>query len=206
MKYKLILATLFIVSTLIAQTLDTTSSGVYQIHSNGMRVKADNPLARVDFEGFEKVTAAAKEHRKTHLVDLDRFVKMSQEPGTMILDARSDSMFNLMHIKGAVHLNFSDFTQENLARVIPSFVTKVLIYCNNNFDGIPIAFPDKSVKISSVKTLGDNQFDGLTLALNIPTFINLYGYGYRNVYELKDLIDSSSQHEVEFEGTLVPEN
>ena len=26
------------------------------------------------------------------------------------------------------------------------------------------------------------------LALNIPTFINLYGYGYENIFELKDRI------------------
>lgn len=26
------------------------------------------------------------------------------------------------------------------------------------------------------------------LALNIPTFINLYGYGYKNIYELGDMI------------------
>jgi hypothetical protein len=27
------------------------------------------------------------------------------------------------------------------------------------------------------------------LALNIQTFINLYGYGYRNVYELGDVVN-----------------
>ncbi|TPW03683.1 MAG: hypothetical protein FD124_2905 [Alphaproteobacteria bacterium] len=27
------------------------------------------------------------------------------------------------------------------------------------------------------------------LALNIPTFINLYGYGYPNIYELADIVD-----------------
>jgi hypothetical protein len=26
------------------------------------------------------------------------------------------------------------------------------------------------------------------MALNIPTFINLHGYGYRNVWELADVI------------------
>ena len=29
----------------------------------------------------------------------------------------------------------------------------------------------------------------IALALNIQTFINLVGYGYRNVYELKDVVD-----------------
>lgn len=198
MKYTLTLTALLFANITFAQILDTTSSGVYQVRPNGMRVKVGNPLARVDFDDFEKVMALAKEHRKTHLVDLDQFVAMSKETGVMILDARSDSMFNLMHIKGAVHLNFSDFTQENLARAIPSFDTKVLIYCNNNFEGIPIPFPDKAVKAPTT-----NNLKGLTLALNIPTFINLYGYGYRNVYELKDLIDSNTRYDVEFEGALV---
>ena len=40
------------------------------------------------------------------------------------------------------------------------------------------------------------------LALNIPTYINLYGYGYRNVYELNELV-SVRDRRVEFEGTTV---
>jgi len=32
-------------------------------------------------------------------------------------------MFNSSHIKGAIHLNFSDFTQENLDHLIPSVGT-----------------------------------------------------------------------------------
>lgn len=198
MKYALTFTALLFANIVFTQILDTTSSGVFKVLAEGIYIKVGNPLAKVDFDGFEKVMALAKEHRKTHLVDLDEFVAMSKEAGVMILDARSDSMFNLMHIKGAAHLNFSDFTQENLARVIPSFDTKVLIYCNNNFEDIPIPFPDKAVKAPAT-----NNLKGLTLALNIPTFINLYGYGYRNVYELKDLIDASSRYDVEFEGTLV---
>jgi hypothetical protein len=41
------------------------------------------------------------------------------------------------------------------------------------------------------------------LALNIPTFINLYGYGYRNVYELSELV-SVHDPRLEFEGTRLP--
>ena len=43
------------------------------------------------------------------------------------------------------------------------------------------------------------------LALNIPTFINLYGYGYRNVYELKDRLNEDDSR-LNFEGTLVVDN
>ena len=70
--------------------------------------------------------------------------------------------------KGAVHLNFSDFAEEKLEKVIPSKETRILIYCNNNIDSPLEALADKS----------------LPLALNIPTYINLFGYGYQNVYEL----------------------
>jgi len=42
----------------------------------------------------------------------------------------------------------------------------------------------------------------ITLALNIPTYINLYGYGYRNIYELSELVNNNSQ-KLEFEGTAI---
>jgi len=29
----------------------------------------------------------------------------------------------------------------------------------------------------------------ISLALNVPTYINLYGYGYQNIYELDELVD-----------------
>ena len=34
---------------------------------------------------------------------------------------------------------------------------------------------------------GFRRARGDPLALNVPTFINLYGYGYRNVFELKGM-------------------
>ena len=40
------------------------------------------------------------------------------------------------------------------------------------------------------------------MALNVPTYINLYGYGYQNVYELNELVNVSDQR-VEFEGTVI---
>ena len=40
------------------------------------------------------------------------------------------------------------------------------------------------------------------MALNVPTYINLYGYGYRNVYELDELVNVNDAR-VLFEGSLV---
>ena len=33
----------------------------------------------------------------------------------------------------------------------------------------------------------------ISLALNIPTFINLYGYGYENIYELGVLTETTNE-------------
>lgn len=156
----------------------------------------DYTPAKVDFDAYEKLVAEVKEHRKSHLVSLDEFVKMSKDPKVIIIDTRSDAMYKAKHVKGAVHLNFSDFTQQNLARLIKSKDTKILIYCNNNFDKDEANFPTK------VYVPSNKEEKNLTLALNIPTYINLYGYGYKNVYELDELVSTYDQR-IKFEGTSV---
>jgi hypothetical protein len=47
-------------------------------------------------------------------------------------------------------------------------------------------FPTKKA-IKPAKEMSSDEI--LSLALNIPTLINLYAYGYRNVYELAEVID-----------------
>ena len=42
----------------------------------------------------------------------------------------------------------------------------------------------------------------LMLALNVPTYITLYGYGYRNVYELDELVQVTDPR-IAFEGSIV---
>jgi hypothetical protein len=158
----------------------------------------DYTPAKVDFDAYEKLVSEVKEHRKSHLVSLNDFIKMSKDPKVIIIDTRSDAMYKSKHMKGAVHLNFSDFTQSNLARIIKSKDTKVLIYCNNNFDNDEVNFPTKSY----VPSAASKNEKALTLALNIPTYINLYGYGYKNVYELDELVSPTDQR-VKFEGTSV---
>lgn len=152
--------------------------------------------AKVDFDAYEKLVSEVKAHRKSRLIDFNEFQKSSKEENVVILDTRTAYMYNQKHIKGAIHLNFSDFTQDNLTSIIPSFDTKILIYCNNNFDGDPIYFATK--KAPPVK----NKTKELTLALNIPTYINLYGYGYRNVYELSELV-SIVDKRLEMEGRAI---
>ncbi|WP_300596740.1 rhodanese-like domain-containing protein [Niabella sp.] len=154
--------------------------------------------AKVDYDAFAQLVKEVKEHRQKRLVSLDAFLKLSEANGVVILDTRSDDMYQRKHIKGALHLNFADFTQANLAKIIPAFDTKVLIYCNNNFDGDQRNFATKAV----VPATALKKNKSLTLALNIPTYINLYGYGYRNVYELSELVNVNDPR-LKFEGTEV---
>jgi len=98
---------------------------------------------------------------------------MSEEPGTVILDARSRAKYDELHIRGAINLSFPDITIDSLKAMVPDRNTRILIYCNNNFMNAPSAFPSKLP----------------TASLNLYTFIALYTYGYRNVYELAPLVD-----------------
>ena len=78
-----------------------------------------------------------------------------------------------------------------------------MTYCNNNFDGDQIDFESKisiPSKNENIETQILSNRKPIMLALNIPTFINLYGY--RNIYELDELVNINDPR-VEFEGTEV---
>lgn len=163
--------------------------------------KITNP-AKVDFDAYEKLVHEVKNYRKDRLVNLEVFLKMAEQKNVIILDTRSEAMYKAKHVKGAINLCFSDFTQENLAKIIHTPDTKILIYCNNNFDKDPVFFATKAMMPSLNKVSLPNQTKELTLALNIPTFINLYGYGYKNIYELSEMI-SVFDNRIQFEGTSI---
>jgi hypothetical protein len=165
------------------------------------------PKAKVSFNDFKALVTEVEPHRASRLIDLNTFLKMSQEPGVIVLDSRSAFRFARIHLKGAKHLSFTDFTQDNLARLIPAYETKILIYCNNNFDGnetdfaSKIALPRASLSDPRATQLA-SQAKPRMMALNIPTYINLFGYGYRNVYELDELVKVNDPR-ISFEGTIV---
>ncbi len=168
----------------------------------------DYPRAKVSFDDFKGLVAEVETHRASRLVDLDTFLKMSKEPGVIVLDTRSTFRFERLHVKGARHLSFPDFTQDNLRKVIPTLGTTVLIYCNNNFEGNPVDFASKvALPAPGPAVTPATQFAAqakpLMMALNIPTYVNLYGYGYRNVYELHELVRVDDPRIV-FEGSVVP--
>ncbi len=151
----------------------------------GVLLAAD-PLSnpKIDYAGFAALTSQLASTREANRVSEDEFIRLSKEPGTVILDARSKDRYEALHIKGSIHLAFTDFTEPALRKLIPNTATRILIYCNNNFKNEPINFASKSVKV----------------ALNIQTFINLHAYGYTNVVELGPLLDVKTT-KIKFEGT-----
>ena len=139
--------------------------------SAGAQAQDRNPL--IDYAGFEQLTGEVADYRSKRLVSWDEFKRLSRQKGTLILDARSADAYAAGHIKGAVNLPFTDFTEASLKRVIGDKDRPILIYCNNNFSNNRAPVETKMVR----------------LALNIQTFINLVGYGYANVRELNEVVD-----------------
>jgi hypothetical protein len=131
---------------------------------------------KIDMQGYLAVASQAADHRATHRLSEADFLRLSNEPGTVVLDARSREKYDLLHVKGAVNLNFSDITVAKLDELLPDKNTRILIYCNNNFVNNERAFPTKMA----------------TASLNLSTYIALYTYGYHNVYELAPLLDAGS--------------
>ena len=145
-----------------------------------------NPL--IDYGAFKANVERVGELRESHRVTEAEFLRLAADPDTVVLDARSREKFELLHAAGAVNLSLPDVTEEELAKVIPSKATRILIYCNNNFANEPRAFPSKV----------------LSASLNVYTMNVLYAYGYINVYELGPLIDIHKTM-IPFERTTHPQ-
>ena len=126
----------------------------------GFPLKADEPPPNplIDYNGFMANAAEVGKLRETRRVSEVDFLRMSAEQGTIIFNARNDSKYAMLHIKGAVHLDLTNATAADLAKVIPDKTTRILIYCNNNFLNEPRALASKAA----------------TTSLNIYTFNTLW--------------------------------
>lgn len=222
------IATILVAGTILGYSHDRGKS----IKSNESRV-AENQMiktnkdsikdsdALVNYSYFKELVEEVEIHRSNRLINLDEFHQKSKNTNTIILDTRSKSMYDLKHVKGAIHLNFSDFTAQELESLFSQYngqETEILIYCNNNFYDSKATlkvvepeflFQDMAFVSKSADIVKISQFDvdeiifnnQRTLALNIPTYINLYGYGYKNVYELNELVDVNDPRII-FEGSF----
>lgn len=130
---------------------------------------------QIDYQGFLKLAQELEPVRAAHRLPWGKFKARAQAEGALLLDARSEWAYRQGHIRGAVNLPFSDFTDEALRKVIGANPARpIYIYCNNNFS-------DNAAPVVTKR---------VDMALNIPTFVNLHGYGYRNVWELADLVST----------------
>jgi len=130
-----------------------------------------NPL--IDYSGFSQLVRDIGPLRETRRLPWNDFARAAKSNGAVLLDTRSAADFARGHIEGAINLPFSEFTEAKLTEVLGSDADRpIYIYCNNNFS-------DNRAPVMTKKA---------PLALNIPTFINLVGYGYGNVWELADVL------------------
>ena len=160
-----------IMFSIIIGLLIISQTGIAQTSQQAFNDAAPQPSI-VDYGAFLNLSEEVMAYRESRLVSKQKFTELAAKDDVIILDSRSKFAFDQGHVEGAVHLNFSDFTQEKLDKLIGDKSRPILIYCNNNFAENTAPFPLKRAE----------------LALNIPTFINLYGYGFENIYELGETV------------------
>jgi len=131
------------------------------------------PNPQIDYPAYARLAQEVRDYRAARLIDWRTFLAAAAQGDVLLLDARSERQFAAGHLAGAVNLPLPEFSEERLAELIGRSDRPILIYCNNNFrnDRPPVAL--KSMPV----------------ALNIPTFLHLYAYGYRNIRELNDVMD-----------------
>jgi rhodanese-related sulfurtransferase len=128
---------------------------------------------QIDYAGFDRLVGELAPVRAKHRLSWAAFDKAARAKGALLLDARSADAYARGHLKGAVNLPFTDFTDEALREIVGANPDRpIYIYCNNNFR-------DHRAPVMLKRA---------PMALNIPTFVNLHGYGYTNVWELADVI------------------
>ena len=144
------------------------------IPASGLARTAQNP--QIDYQTFSRLVSELGPLRESRRLSWADFAKAASSGNAVLLDARSADAYARGHLKGAVNLPFTEFTAEALRAVLGDNPDRpIYIYCNNNFSDHRAPVPLKAAP----------------LALNIPTFINLHGYGYRNIWELADVIGST---------------
>jgi rhodanese-related sulfurtransferase len=146
---------------------------------------ADPGNPKIDSEQHVRAVIESMRLRDARRVDEAQFVRLSAEPGAVILDARSPESFSRLRLRGALNLPYTELAKESLAELLPDREAIILIYCDNNFVNA-----DPAIMRSKAPAF----------ALNLPTFAALYDYGYRNVYELAPAVDPATTTLV-LEGT-----
>jgi hypothetical protein len=141
----------------------------------------------IDDEAYLRVASEALRYRARHRLSEAEFIRMSREPGAVVLDARSKAKFDELHIEGAINLSFPDNAVDSLATTLPDRNARILIYCNNDFSGAAGPVPVEAAERFA----------------QLPTYVALYDHGCRNVYELRPLLDIEATV-IALEGSATP--
>jgi hypothetical protein len=185
------------------------AAGFATAHLTGLTAAADQPLPatpqaapgnappnpNIDMVGFLNNAQAAAKVRESRRLTEEDFIKMSEEEGVIVLDARSKEMYDLLHIEGAINLSFPNIDIASLKKTLPDRNAKILIYCNNNFTPAVGQWREQQAQAGqqpnpmAVKAALAFPGKGAPMSLNLSTYIALHSYGYKNVYELGPLVN-----------------
>lgn len=154
-----------------------------------------------DSARFLTVALEAEELRSRRRLTEAEFAKAAADPDTIVLDARASEFYERLHVLGAVNLPYTHFAASSLGLAIPSPSTRVLIYCRNNLRGAAFPGMPASPVATEIRIVDGKEFEfpaeydppeipkSFVAGLNIPTYITLHSYGYKNVWELDDVVD-----------------
>lgn len=101
--------------------------------------------------------------RESRQVGIHDITEMLKDKKTVLLDTRSDEDFRRLHIRGAKHLSYADFTTDKLTKLLPDKNTRVIVYC------------DRAIMNPLTRMM----------ALSTNAFVDLKMQGYDNVYEMR---------------------
>ncbi len=149
-----------------------------------------------DSSSYLEFAKCAEFLRERNQIDEATLTNELREGNAILLDARGKEAYDALHIDGSVNLPYTSFSASNLAHIIPDKDARIIIYCRNNFrlsgTDDPEQVPPQSFE-SFKAEFEDIEFrKGASVGLNVPTFITLYAYGYRNVYELSSVFDPAN--------------
>src|SRR5215207_5202104 len=93
--------------------------GILGFNGAAFAQKAGIANPAIDMKGYLRTAREAAKHRESRRLSEEDFVKMSREPGVIILDARSRDKYDELHMAGAINVSFPDITLASLESRLP---------------------------------------------------------------------------------------
>lgn len=116
---------------------------------------------------------------QAHRLSEETFIRLSREPGTVVLEVSDGDAYRLLHVVGARHLTRAELEDaEAVSKVLPDKEARVLIYENNNYRTVRRQF--ETNQALAVEFLDAREWS----SENLATYLALLRHGYQRVYEL----------------------